>query len=157
VWNGKTWKPTSAVPNPKGATHSSFQAVSCPASNDCIATGSTFRHSKTVPLAEVWNGKKWSPQQAVTPSGGNGSVLSAVSCTAGNACVAVGVEAGSPDQAIAQTWTGKRWVAHSIDVPSGSLDTFLHSVSCNTAVVCMAAGSYDDSTPMGQMLAEQYS
>lgn len=157
VWNGKTWKPTSAVPNPKGATHSVLQGVSCPASNDCIATGSTFRHSKSVPLAELWNGKKWSPQQTVTPSGATGSVLSAVSCTSGNACVAVGTEVGRPDQAIAQTWTGRRWVAHAIEVPSGSTDTALRSVSCNTAIACMAAGSFDDSSPMEQMLAEQYS
>jgi len=69
----------------------------------------------------------------------------------------VGVKVGSPDQAIAQTWTGRRWVAHSVDVPPGSLDTSLRSVSCNTAVACMAAGSFDDSSPMEQMLAEQYS
>ncbi len=159
VWNGKAWKATSAVPNPKGAIHSVFQAVSCPAANDCIAVGVTFRHHKSVPLAERWNGKKWSPLRTVTPGGGSvvASSLSGVSCSLGSACVAVGIVIGSSDQAIAQTWTGKRWVVHPIDVPLGSKDTDLLDVSCDTPVACMAVGGFSDSSSMDQMLAEQYS
>ncbi|HET7014223.1 MAG TPA: hypothetical protein VFI65_09945 [Streptosporangiaceae bacterium] len=159
VWNGKAWKATSPVPNPKGAVHSVFQGVSCPAAKDCIAVGVTSRHHKSVPLAERWNGKKWSPLPTATPSGSGviASALSSVSCSAGSACAAVGIVIASSDQAIAETWTGRRWVVHPIGVPPGSKDTDLIDVSCNTSVACMAVGGFNDSSSMDQMLAEQYS
>ena len=159
VWNGKAWKATSPVPNPKGAIHSVFQGVSCPAVNDCVAVGVTFRHHKSVPLAERWNGKKWSPLPAVTPAGSGviASSLSSVSCSSGSSCTAVGIVIAGSDQAIEETWTGKRWVIHPGGAPAGSKDTDLLDVSCNTPVACLAVGSFNDSSSVEQMLAEQYS
>ncbi|HEY3907971.1 MAG TPA: hypothetical protein VGM14_28965 [Streptosporangiaceae bacterium] len=158
AWNGKTWKFTGAVPNPKNDIHGELNGVSCPATSDCMAVGETSANSSTVPLAERWNGKKWSPQRAVPPADAISSALVDVSCTSGNACAAVGLEQESAGVgAIAESWTGKRWVMHPIGVPVGSTNTILNHVSCNSAIACMAVGSFRDSSAVDQMLAEQYS
>jgi hypothetical protein len=158
AWNGGSWKFTSAVPNPKNDTHGEMNAVSCPATRDCIAVGKTSANSKTVPLAEHWNGKKWSPQRAVVPAGAIASALDGVSCTSGSTCAAVGLEqTNAAVNAIAETWTGKRWVMHPVGAPAGSTETILNDVSCNSAIACLAVGSYRDSSNVDQLLAEQYS
>ncbi len=157
AWNGKTWKATSAVPDQKGTIHSTLEAVSCPSATDCTAVGSTVRHKKNVPLAEQWNGKKWSPQPTVAPGGVIASGLSSVSCTAASACTATGAKTGSATSAIAETWTGRQWVMHQVGPPPGSLSTDLVSVSCNSPLACLAVGSYTDSSSVEQMLADQYS
>ncbi len=158
VWNGKSWKATSAVPNPKNAVHSQLDGVSCPSAGDCIAVGRTFRNAKFVSLAEHWNGRKWSPQKAATPGGVLGSQLTGVSCSSGSACAAVGIESvASGPSGIAEKWNGKRWVPHPVDIPAGAKSSVLTRVSCNSAVACMATGQYIDANSIGQMLAEQYS
>ena len=158
AWNGKSWKATSAVPNPKNAIHSQLDGVSCPAAGNCIAVGRTILNSKSVTLAEHWNGKKWSPQKAAKPGGGVASQLTGVSCSAGNACAAVGIEtAPTGPEAIAENWTGKHWVLHPVDIPANAKTSVLSRVSCPSAIACLATGQYIDTTSTGQLLAEQYS
>jgi hypothetical protein len=158
VWNGKSWKFTSAVPNPKNDKDGELISVSCPATSDCIAVGETSANSRAVPLAERWNGRKWSPQRAVAPGGAVSSTLAGVSCTSGRACAAVGLEQTSATiSVITETWTGKRWVMHPVSTPAGSTDTILNDVSCNSPIACLAVGSIRDSSNIDQMLAEQYS
>jgi hypothetical protein len=111
-----------------------------------------------VPLAEHWNGRKWSPQRAAAPGGALASSLGGVSCASGRACTAVGLEQTSATIiAITETWTGKRWVMHPVDAPAGSTDTILNDVSCTSPIACLAVGSFRDSSNIDQMLAEQYS
>jgi hypothetical protein len=158
VWNGKSWKATSAVPNPKNAIHSQLDGVSCPAAGNCIAVGRTVLKSRIVTLAEHWNGRKWSPQKAAKPGGGVVSQLTSVSCSAGNACSAVGIESvPTGAEAIAESWTGKRWVLHPVDIPANAKTSVLSRVSCPSAVSCLATGQYIDTTSTGQLLAEHYS
>ena len=135
-----------------------LRSVSCPATGDCTAVGQISANSTGVPLAEHWNGRKWSPQRTVAPAGAIVSLLAGVSCNSGSACVAVGIEQGSAaSNAIAETWTGKRWVMHPADSPTGSTNTNLNRISCNSAIACMAVGSFRDSSNIDQLLAEQYS
>jgi hypothetical protein len=57
-------------------------------------------------LAEVWNGSAWSVQTTINPL--TYSRLSAVSCTAANACTAVGKK--RPESTEAGTLTlAERW------------------------------------------------
>lgn len=158
VWNGKSWKSTAAVPNPKNSAHSLLFGVACPSAGDCIAVGRTIKNSKTIPLAEQWNGRRWAPQRAAAHGSVISSQLAGVSCTSASACTAVGVEfLPSTSTGLAESWTGKRWVLRSIEIPSGSTSSDLARVSCNSAVACMATGQYRDSATTEQMLAEQYS
>ncbi|HET7014222.1 MAG TPA: hypothetical protein VFI65_09940 [Streptosporangiaceae bacterium] len=157
VWNGKSWGPTSPVPNATGALRSALLGVSCPTTKDCLAVG-TSSTPKTVPLAEHWDGKKWSVQKIPAPAGAVASGLNGISCSSASACSAVGsVTRKSGNGSIAYAWTGKRWATRAVAVPPSSLSVFLSDVSCNSASACMAVGDYNDASNQEQMLAEQYS
>lgn len=155
-WDGARWK-IHATPLPRNGKGGFLSGVSCTSASACVAVGDYVHGSHQVPLAERWNGMRWTGQQAATPGGATTSGLIGVSCTGAKSCGAVGFKSGSGNNAFAEHWTGKRWVAQPIDLPSGSQSTQLGGVSCNSAVACVAVGSYDDSTAMEQMLAEQYS
>ena len=158
TWNGKSWGPTSAVPNAKGAIRASLSGVSCPTSKDCMAVGTSTTKSKTVPLAERWDGKKWSPLTVPAAGGALDSNLNGISCASGGACAAVGsVVRTSSRGAVAYAWTGKRWVIHQVAVPGGALSLDLGAVSCNSGTACMAVGDDNDSSNLEEILAEQYS
>ena len=68
-WNGHSWT-LDDTPGPSGSTQSSLQAVRCPSMTTCIAVGSYLNATKVfAPLAERWNGKKWTIQPTPDPSG----------------------------------------------------------------------------------------
>ena len=92
-WNGTAWS-FQTVPNPADATpHDGLvlSAVSCPSSTACVAVGSYSNSNgrALIPLVERWNGTKWTIQ-SVPAGGGRGAGLTAVSCSSGSACTAVG-------------------------------------------------------------------
>ena len=157
TWNGKHWGTTGPVPNAKGGLHSALLSVSCPTATDCLAVGSSST-PKSVPLAERWDGKKWSPLTIKAPVGASSSGLNGISCSSASACSAVGsVTRKSVNSAMAYAWTGKQWVIRAIVIPAGSLSVLLTAVSCNSAAACMAVGDFNDAANTEQMLAEQYS
>jgi hypothetical protein len=89
-WNGSSWA-IQATPNPSGAKSSSLGGVSCTAASACTASGTYTNSSGTqLTLAESWNGTTWAIQATPSPTGGTGSVLDSVSCTASSTCTAVG-------------------------------------------------------------------
>jgi hypothetical protein len=157
TWNGKSWKQTSSVPNAKGAIRASLNGVSCLTSKDCFAVGTSVTKHKTVPLAERWDGKKWSPLTVPAPGGAIASSLQGISCAPDGTCAAVGSEVHGSDGVIAYAWTGKRWVSHQFSVPPGSLSQIVGAVSCNSATACMAVGEDNNSSNLEEILAEQYS
>lgn len=146
-WNGTSWS-IEAVPNPAGAASSTFAGVSCTTATSCIAVGS-FSNSagQTLPLAESWNGTSWSVQDAPNSAVAVNGQFSAVSCTAANACVAVGtfaVSSGLP-RTLAESWNGSRWVVQGIPTPAGQA-LAISGVSCSSAIACVAVGNYVDSS-----------
>jgi hypothetical protein len=158
TWNGKSWGPTAPVPNAKGAIHASLSGVSCSTSKSCQAVGTSTAKQKTVPLAEHWDGRKWSPLTVPPPAGALDSNLNAISCVSGGACAAVGsVVRNKSRDAVAYAWTGKRWVIHQVAVPGGALSPMLTAVSCNSGTACMAVGDYTNPSNLEAILAEQYS
>ena len=90
-WNGTAWTMKTTA-NPKGATNSNLYAVSCSAVSTCMAVGmyedAAAPHG--IPFAEAWNGTAWTTKPAPNPKGGTNSGLYGVSCSAAQACVAVG-------------------------------------------------------------------
>ena len=152
TWNGTSWK-LHAMPTPAGGTQASVDAVSCTSAKACTAVGQYNRGSKTVPLAERWNGTSWQPQLAVARGGS--SAFTSVSCTAASACTAV-VSTGS--KAVAESWNGKTWAVQGVQSPVlGSLAFGLNSVWCNSPIACMAVGTYLDTSATQFIFAEQYS
>jgi hypothetical protein len=84
-------------PSPKGASNGNLASVSC-RSAKCEAVGST----SLGPLAERWNGARWSLQPAPSPVAGTG-LLAGVACMSATACIAVGSAGGAP---LAEAYSG---------------------------------------------------
>ena len=79
------------VPAPSGLTYplaGSFDAVSCPTVDDCVAAGSqTLKDGQTTAAAEIWNGASWSIDSIGDP---NNFTIEGVSCASATACMLVG-------------------------------------------------------------------
>ena len=65
-WNGRTWT-AATVPAPGKGKASLFNAVSCPATADCVAVGQLgpYNSDEGSGLAGFWNGRGW--RLAATP------------------------------------------------------------------------------------------
>jgi len=160
AWNGTTWK-IQSTPSPGGDLGTVLYAVSCHASDDCTAVGSYFSSQVgEVTLAEAWNGTSWSVQKTPDPVGEAYIVLDGVSCSAANACTAVGQYDSSPSPltivAVAEAWNGTTWKIQTIPKPAGTLESPLDAVSCRAADACTAVGSYQDSSGVDLTLAEAW-
>jgi len=128
-WNGKSWKIEKAPTRP-GFIESNLTGVSCMSATRCIATGSSFKPSVFVTLAELWNGSAWTIQK--TPNVTNGGRLNAVACPSRNDCLAVGDGFGA-------RWNGKSWALVKLGSPGSPAS--LTAISCR-AGVCYAAGNF---------------
>ena len=133
-WNGIRWK-LQATPKPPGAElgrprvpESAFTAISCPSADDCFAVG---YDNANHPLAEHWNGVRWTVEPTAAVSG----LFESVSCITASACAAVGMTS-SGGQALAGHWDGRRWSVQAMPAPSE-----LRGVSCASARACIAVGT----------------
>jgi hypothetical protein len=151
-WGGSRWR-IQFAPVPSGAQFSELNGVTCTAANSCIAVGDYVNGSGAdVTLAERWNGSHWAIQHTPNPSGAQFfSVLAGVSCTARDACEAVG---GSDAGAFAERWNGRSWSVQAVPAPAGAgTQAFLFGVSCAVSS-CEAVGGYANSSgafvPLGE-------
>jgi hypothetical protein len=157
---GTTWTPEAAV---VAGWDDFLYAVSCASSTYCVAVGSMSPEgigwSST--LIEVWDGSSWSIVASPNIASGTdgpgqlgGGILSAVSCTSPEACVAVGYGSGGidpnglsyPTLVVVETWDGSNWSltpTPSPVEPDGGGQAMLSSISCvpNAAnQFCMTGG-----------------
>jgi hypothetical protein len=86
-------------------------------------------------------GPSWSITPTPNPPGAIGD-LRAVSCTAANACTAVGTSASFPHpvQALAERWNGTTWTIQPTNPAFSSSNTLFNGVSCTSATTCLAVG-----------------
>jgi hypothetical protein len=160
-WNGRVWS-IQRIPIPTAAEASLLFAASCAAPTACIAVGSTTDLAGgTVPLAERWNGVRWSTQQTPRLPARRGyvSYLGGVSCTSRRLCVAVGYSgnsAGSSGMGLVERWNGVRWLVQRTPRPAGSTVSFLTSVSCVSSTSCTAAGFFHTRAGVGRTLTERW-
>jgi hypothetical protein len=134
----------SAVPAAQ-APNGRLVAQSCPAPGTCMAVGSFHAPAGlSLALAERWNGSAWTALPTPNPSGGHGSVLTAVSCRSASACTAVGSYRNSAGTAatLAETWNGTAWTAQPTANPPHAQVSGLLGVSCTAASACTAVGGY---------------
>lgn len=89
-------------------------------------------------------GGVWKVEPTPNPAGAAINELSAVSCTSGHACTAVGSHAASLSSrtfTLAERWNGTRWrIQHTI-LPKGAESGTLFGVSCVSATACTAVGT----------------
>ncbi len=159
-WNGKEWS-LQETPNPTGTKGSVLSGVSCATAEACSAVGHYTNSSGVeVTLAEVWNSKKWSIQESPNPTGAKSAALSGVSCTAAEACTAVGyyVTSGGVEETLAEVYTStsKKWAIQESPNPTGAKSAALSGVSCTAAEACTAVGYYVTSGGVEETLAEVY-
>jgi hypothetical protein len=152
-WGGGRWR-IQPAPVPPGAQFSELAAVTCTAATSCIAVGDYVNRSgldRT--LAERWNGTRWTIQPTPNPSGAQFfSFLNGVSCTARNACEAVGA---SDPGVVAERWNGMRWTLQAVPAPHGSQFPQLFGVSCAVSS-CEAVGGYFDRSGAFVSLGERW-
>lgn len=124
-----------------------------------MATGE-YENSEgsSLSLAESWEGTKWTIQATPSPSGSKSSVLHVPSCSAGNACIAVGqyTNSGGTKLALAESWNGAEWTAQTPPNPSGTTESLLKGVSCTSTKACTAVGHYKNSEGALLTLAERW-
>jgi hypothetical protein len=89
-WSGSAWT-AQEPPIPAGAKQGYLKGVSCTSSTACTAVGEFENSSeKVAPLAEWWNGTKWTAQEPPNPTGAKEAFLKGVSCTSSTECTAAG-------------------------------------------------------------------
>jgi hypothetical protein len=138
-WNGTKWSVVTS-PNPTGSDGAQFYGAACTSSKSCLAVGDYFTTShETLPMAEKWNGTKWSLVSVPTPSGATDAYLEAIACTNANNCWATG---GSSDNTLAEKWNGSKWSIVSTADPDPTKPEILSGVACASATECWAVG-YD--------------
>jgi hypothetical protein len=115
-------------------------AVSCSSARACTAVGGVF--------AERWNGRRWSVQNVPAPASSDPmfDFLGGVSCTARQACIAVGFERPSQSagsnfdySALAAVWRGSTWSDRS-PTATQTRNGYLLAVSCPSSSDCIAVG-----------------
>jgi hypothetical protein len=131
--HGGRW---TSVALAKPAKRWELAAVSCASPRVCMAVGLTSTAAKghpDYPLAERWNGRRWSVTSAPRVRG----ELDSVSCVAADDCVAVGQRTSGSASLIAH-WDGQGWSLAQPAAPAGGRP--LAAVSCTPAQTCMAVG-----------------
>lgn len=87
----------------------------------------------------------WRAQPMVGPPDTGAYFIDGVSCSAANACTAVGAAESTVDSpantSLAQRWDGTSWTVQAVPTPPGATDAALTRVSCPTATTCIAAGN----------------
>jgi hypothetical protein len=154
-----------ATPTINNADDVVLNGVSCANGDACQAVG-TYLNSQGVPrpLAESWDGHTWTEQHVPVPGSQSASLptrawLYGVSCSAPNACTAVGTFLNFPNlngALFVERWDGVSWTRQTAKNPK-EFDTFLEfrGVSCISATNCEAVGDYGE-TGNALALAEHW-
>jgi hypothetical protein len=130
-----------ASPNPVGSTGANLTAVSCATTTSCVAVGSYHVTGTTRPLAERWDGTRWS-LTGLNSTTASSSQLASIACTTATNCTAVGSAVlNGTTTPLVERWNGTRWSYESSPTPNGALSGSLAGVTCPTAGGCFAEGS----------------
>ena len=105
-------------------------------------------------------GSAWQVEPTPNLPGAEINEFSAVSCTSGRACTAVGSHAASlssPGFTLAQRWNGTSWRVQRTILPNGAASSTFTGVSCASATACTAVGAaIGKATRRGVNLAEAW-
>jgi hypothetical protein len=136
-WRGGRWRP---LVTPRFES-TSLGAVSCAASDACLAVGDSDTYFEVYPVAERWDGATWSIPEA-QPVGG--AFLDDVSCPSRSLCTGVGrgYEASGTVPAV-QRLTADGWRLQAFPSPRDHDGAQLSAVDCPTRTRCVAVGFFD--------------
>ena len=144
-WNGSSWA-TESAPSPTGS-EIDLNGVSCSSTKSCVAVGDVTNDAKRqVALAMSWNGSTWTLHTVPMPHFGVQSKLESVSCSASQACTAVGdydTASTNGQFTLIERWNGKNWTVQTNVISTGTAET-LEAVSCPSSSRCLAIGTTDN-------------
>ena len=108
-----------------------------------MAAGTIFTSTGEAPLAEQFNGTKWSVTTLATPAGASGLAVRGLACTSTSNCYAVGATGTSTGGAVTliERWNGTSWAV--VPSPNAAGDNTLNDISCTSTQSCMAVGRAD--------------
>ncbi len=160
LWSGSAWtqKPIAMPVN----SSPTLSAVSCVSRTSCIAVGYALRETPTTysykPLAEMWDGMRWSAlPNATLPNSGK---LNGISCSSPTFCYAVGVRLDPKafSHSLSAIWNGHTWRVEPMPELGLHKVSWMNAVSCVGAADCTAVGAYLYSEPDDQTgtLAEHW-
>ena len=145
MWNGSAWS-IQSVANPREATKTLLNGVSCSSTKNCIVVGQTNEwpageKGESYGFIERWHGTEWEAQK-FTPLGGTTENFTGISCGTAALCeiVATNIHAGetSPAQL---TWAkGKFAYGAEVYTEQWTTKNALTSVACWTKLHCLATG-----------------
>ena len=154
---GGAWAVESTVD--PSSSDNELRGVSCISATACTAVGASHGVDGSEPLSstlvERWNGSGWSLQGSANRSTSELSInqLNSVSCTAADACTAVGYarDGDGSEVTLAESWDGSAWTIQPTPNPTDAAYSRLQSVSCTSASACVAVGFSSDG-----VLAEEW-
>jgi hypothetical protein len=162
IWNGTAWA-LQSIPSPSNSAGfgAVVNGVSCGSASSCTTVGGYENKSgSNVPLAEAWNGTKWTIQTVAKAAGETAEGLDGISCPSASLCIAVGSYATSsaPGSTLAEKWNGSTWSVQSTPnpvstVPTAVLNASLGSVSCRSSTACTAIGGFQNNNNLGSTLS----
>lgn len=144
LWNGTTWT-VLPTPLPPGAISAGLAGLSCASATSCMAAGfhGVALGQGVRPLVMRWDGSTWSTVDTPDPSNAAGANFSRVSCSAPDACTAVGQyfdANANQGRMLVQRWDGNTWADQPVPNPAGIDDARLRAVWCPAATACTAVG-----------------
>jgi len=116
----------------------------------CLWIGTAGAASASQPGSAAGSGWRVEPTPNQNQDSAGINELSAVSCTSGRACTAVGSHAASLSSdgfTLAERWNGTRWRIQPTTLPTGAKSAGLSGVSCPSATACTAVGSTPGKAP----------
>ena len=157
-WNGAGWR-VESTPLPAEARVGFLSAVSCTSPRSCVAVGFLISRVGTgEPLAERWNGTRWSIERTPSPEAAVETQLVGVSCARQGSCMAVGffnIVTGIRVM-MAEHLSGMRWSLQRDRYPPGATGVQFAGVSCPSAGACTAVGYFGDIDGYDDPLAERW-
>jgi hypothetical protein len=153
-----------AFRNPKGATWSVLDDVSCASPTFCILVGSAGTTRRTAhglrylshASAYRWNGSALRRLAGPAPAHARAAELSGVSCPSATSCMAVGIYTSAAGRSLPYSalWASSKWRVLAARTIRGKASTVFQAVSCAAAANCVAVG--DAVKPGATALAERY-
>src|SRR5436190_13777132 len=143
-WDGTSWSLLS-MSYPSGDEGVTLLGVSCTSSSWCMVTGYYHTPSGRQPIAEIWNGEKWSNVKNESPhSSEEGDVeLEGVSCPDTNVCSVLSYSSKYTQEgktSPVERWGGGEWTREPLSQPLGVELSEPLAISCPSTDFCAAVG-----------------
>jgi Dockerin type I domain len=160
-WDGNSWTIVNS-PNTSSQQYNFLRGVTCTASSDCWAVGSSeVGAGDFQTLIEHWDGASWAIVASPNSSTVDVNELKSVTCVSATDCWGVGyhynnITNATPPQTLVEHWDGISWTI----VNSPNIDTAdtndLRAITCASSSDCWAVGEYFAADELSRTLALHY-